>query len=197
MRSLSSLFIRSLPPFLAALWWMAVVAASVEAPSASKEEQRSAHQHQHQQQQQQQQEDECSEGDVDYLIVGAGGSGIQMALFLKKYGYTFQILEKEDTAGYFWTKYPVFQELISVNKHVQNETQRLRYDWHSMLETPVAMWDVSKRYYPTGKDWHDYMERVVEQAEIDIEFGTEVSRLLPSTNTNHADERKIRTAVRH
>jgi cation diffusion facilitator CzcD-associated flavoprotein CzcO len=90
---------------------------------------------------------------VDYLIVGAGGSGIQTALLLKKYGYSFQILEREETAASFWTTFPRFQELISVNKNVQNETQRFRYDWHSMLDAPIKMWDISKDYFPTGRDW--------------------------------------------
>jgi hypothetical protein len=114
---------------------------------------------------------------VDYLIVGAGGSGIQTALFLKKYGYSFKILEREQSAGSFWTKFPVFQELISVNKRVQNSTQRFRYDWHSMLETPIEMWDVSKDYFPTGHEWHQYMNRVVEDAGMNIEYGVEVKNL--------------------
>ncbi len=129
---------------------------------------------------------ECSTNDggacadrevVDYLIVGAGGSGIQTALFLKKYGYSFLIIEKEDVAALFWTKFPVFQEFISVNKRVQNETQRFRYDWHSFLDSPLAMWDVSQEYFPSGSDWHEYMNRVVEDAELDVEYGMEVASL--------------------
>ena len=87
---------------------------------------------------------------VDYLIVGAGGGGIQTALLLQKYGHSVQILEKQQTAGSFWTRYPRFQELISVNKRVANETQIMRYDWHSMLETPIRMWDISQDYFPSG-----------------------------------------------
>ncbi len=126
--------------------------------------------------------DQCINPQVDYLIVGAGGSGIQMALFLQKYNYSFQILEKSYTAGSFWTKYPVFDELISVNKRVQNATQRFRYDWHSMLETPVAMWDVSHDYFPTGKDWHEYTNCVVTNANIDIEYSAEVESLASDGN---------------
>lgn len=71
---------------------------------------------------------------VDYLIVGGGGSGIQTAIFLQNHGYSYQILEREQTAGSFWTQYPVFQELISVNKKVRNETQKMRYDWVSTTD---------------------------------------------------------------
>lgn len=46
-----------------------------------------------------------------------------------------------------------------------------------MLETPVAMWDVSHEYYPTGREWHEYMERVIKEAGIDVEFNSEVASL--------------------
>jgi thioredoxin reductase len=114
---------------------------------------------------------------TDYLIIGAGGSGIQTALLLKKHGHTFRILEKASTAGSFWTRFPRFQELISVNKHVRNETQRYRYDWHSFLESQLGMWDVSRSYYPNGQEWHEYMNLVVEREGIDVEYGMEVARL--------------------
>jgi len=112
---------------------------------------------------------------VDYLIVGAGGGGIQTALLLQKYGHSVQILEKQQTAGSFWTRYPRFQELISVNKRVANETQIMRYDWHSMLETPIRMWDISQDYFPSGLEFHNYMNKVVKDANIDIQYGVEVA----------------------
>lgn len=114
---------------------------------------------------------------VDYLIVGAGGSGIQMALFLEKYDYSYTLLEKALVPGSFWKEFPVFRELISVNKLVRNETQRFRFDWHSMLETPVQMWDVTQDYFPTGEDWQEYMNRVVDDAGISIEYGVEVKAI--------------------
>ena len=117
--------------------------------------------------------DKCP-SEVDYLIVGAGGSGIQTALLLRKHGHAFRILEKEAAAGSFWIRFPAFAELTSVNKWARNATQRYRFDWHSMLETPVAMWDVTREYFPTGRQWLKYMNRVVEEAGIDIEFNTEV-----------------------
>jgi len=119
--------------------------------------------------------DQSNTNNIDYLIVGAGGGGIQTALLLQKYGHSVQILEKQQSAGSFWTKYPRFQELISVNKRVSNETQIMRYDWHSMLETPISMWDISQDYFPSGLDFHNYMNRVVKEANIDIQYGFEVA----------------------
>lgn len=111
---------------------------------------------------------------IDYLIIGAGGGGIQTALLLQKYGHTVQILEKNHAAGSFWMKHPRFRELISVNKRVQNETQRYRYDWHSFLHTSISMWDVSTDYFPSGVDFSNYMNRVVKDAKIDVQYGVEV-----------------------
>lgn len=115
----------------------------------------------------------------DYLIVGAGGAGLQTAVFLRKYGYSFRMLEKESTVGSFWTKFPVFGELISVNKWVKNETQRFRYDWHSLLETPLSMLDFSGDYFPQGKEWHEYMNAVAQESGIvdSTEFGVEVKSI--------------------
>ena len=71
---------------------------------------------------------QCHDREVDYLIVGAGGGGIKTALLLKRYGYSFRVLEKEDTAASFWTKLPALQDLILVTQKVQNETQFFPYD---------------------------------------------------------------------
>ena len=62
------------------------------------------------------------------------------------------MLEKEDTAASFWTKFPALRELILVTQKVQNETQHFPYDWYSMLEFDLAMQDVSADYYPNRRE---------------------------------------------
>lgn len=113
----------------------------------------------------------------DYLVIGAGGSGLQMALFLDKYNYSYVVLEKESIAGSFWTKFPRFQELISVNKLMRNGTQKLRFDWHSMLEAPLEMQNITYEYFPSGQDWQRYMRRVAEEADLNIEYGVQVESI--------------------
>lgn len=126
----------------------------------------------------------CGDGETsssstlpEYLIVGAGGSGLQTALLLKEHGHSYAILEKEDRVGSFWTLFPRFDELISVNKSVRNQTQRFRYDWHSFLSSDVGMLDVTDDYFPRGRDWQRYMARAADAAGLDVEFGIEVAGL--------------------
>jgi thioredoxin reductase len=117
------------------------------------------------------------DADVDYLIVGGGGGGIQTALFLQKYGYSYTILEKEASPGSFWSKFPRFRELISVNKWTPKEKHRLRYDWHSMLEAPLQMMDITESYFPSGDEWQTYMSEVVRLGNVNIEYGSHVERI--------------------
>lgn len=113
----------------------------------------------------------------DYLIIGAGGSGIQAALLLQKFNMSYTILEKEAVVGSFWTKHPVFGELISINKQIRNETQSLKYDWHSLLEAPLQMRNITKAFFPTGSNWHRYMTEVAKVSKLNIEFGLEVDHI--------------------
>ncbi|CAB9523278.1 FAD-dependent oxidoreductase domain-containing protein 2 [Seminavis robusta] len=115
----------------------------------------------------------------DYLIVGAGGAGLQMALYMEKFGFSYKILEKTDLIGSHFSKFPRYEELISLNKAVRNETQKLRFDWHTLLEAPVEMLNVTRDFFPKGKDWHRYMNILAQEAGIypHIEFGVEVERV--------------------
>ena len=122
------------------------------------------------------------DGEVDYIIVGAGGSGIQMGLFLQKYNYSYTILEKADVAGSFWTQFPRFRELISVNKWSRNEKHALRYDWHSFLEGPIDMMNITTKYFPTGDEFHKYMSEVARLADLRIEYGSEVHHMASASD---------------
>lgn len=117
--------------------------------------------------------------DPEYLLVGAGGGSLQMALYLEKFGRTYTILERNAEVGSFWSKFPRFDELISVNKHTRNATEQYRYDWHSFLEAPIRMMDLSDDYFPKGRDWQTYMALVAEKAGIlpNVEFNTHVKSI--------------------
>tara|TARA_X000001036_G_scaffold203827_2_gene191511 strand:- start:249 stop:2336 length:2088 start_codon:yes stop_codon:yes gene_type:complete len=86
----------------------------------------------------------------DYLILGAGPAGLQLAYFLHKENKNYAVLEK-DTICSFFKKLPKHRKLISFNKpHIINNFDRdgffedygvnintnevhMRYDWNSLL----------------------------------------------------------------
>ena len=79
-----------------------------------------------------------------------------MALYFEKFNLSYTIFEKKDIVGSHFHAFPRFNELISINKWTRNQTQALRYDWHSLLEAPIQMLDVTDEYFPAGTDWQRY-----------------------------------------
>src|SRR5882762_5159954 len=53
---------------------------------------------------------------VDYLVVGAGPAGLQLAHFLHRAGLDYQVVEAGNGPGTFFTRFPRHRQLISVNK---------------------------------------------------------------------------------
>jgi cation diffusion facilitator CzcD-associated flavoprotein CzcO len=109
-----------------------------------------------------------------------------MALFLHRQGHSYTVLERDAArVGSFWKTFPVYEELISVNKLVRNTTQHYKYDWHSFLGTeglnedgsPLLMANVTRDYFPTGAAWQAYMQRVAQASHLRIEFGIEVAHI--------------------
>ena len=47
----------------------------------------------------------------------------------------------------------------------------------------MGMRNVTTAYYPTGREWHDYMNLVVEELGIDVEYGMEVTTIDEGTNS--------------
>jgi cation diffusion facilitator CzcD-associated flavoprotein CzcO len=117
---------------------------------------------------------------VDNIIIGAGGAGLQAALLLKASNMSYVVLEKGKGVGSFWHSFPIFGELISINKSVRNETQMMRFDWHSFLGTKINMRDTTRAYFPHRTHVVDYFERVSNAAALDIRFNVEVIRVQPS-----------------
>ncbi len=117
---------------------------------------------------------------VDTIIVGAGGGGLQAALLLQKAGMSYVVLDRAAKVGSFWSSFPVFGELISINKWVRNKTQAMRFDWHSLLGAPITMLDVTNDYFPRNTHVREYYERVVSGARLNIVTDMEVLRTHPT-----------------
>ena len=53
---------------------------------------------------------------MDYLIIGAGPAGLQLAYFLQKAGRDYHLLEAGQGPGTFFRTFPRHRQLISSNK---------------------------------------------------------------------------------
>ena len=93
----------------------------------------------------------CHSGAHDYIIVGAGSAWLQMGLFMERAGASYMIYERGEQAGSFWKTYPVTEELISVNSNDPSE----RYDWHTLLKSPVSFRNFSTRFFPLRSEFRN------------------------------------------
>ena len=74
--------------------------------------------------------------DVDYLVLGAGPAGLQLAYFLEQANRDYLVLEAGEAPGTFFQTFPRHRQLISINKPHTGYTDpeiHLRWDWNSLL----------------------------------------------------------------
>src|SRR5580692_8704058 len=77
-------------------------------------------------------------GTHDYLIIGAGPAGLQLAAELGEAGHDYLVLESGTAPGTFFTRFPRHRQLISINKPHTGTTDpelNLRMDWNSILSS--------------------------------------------------------------
>lgn len=125
-----------------------------------------------------------------YVILGAGPAGLQMAYFMEKSGYNYMILEAEEQAGSFFTKYPRHRQLLSINKvHTGKDDPEfnLRHDWNSLLSEPGTMLfkHHSQQYFPDADALVHYLGEYAEHFALNITYGVRVTRIARDPNTSH------------
>jgi thioredoxin reductase len=100
---------------------------------------------------------------VDYLIIGAGPAGLQLAALLEAGGRSdYLVLEGAGRPGAFFERYPRHRQLISINKpHTGTDDPELnlRLDWNSLLtEDPAKLFTrYTERYFPHADTMLDYL----------------------------------------
>lgn len=119
---------------------------------------------------------------VDYLVIGAGPAGLQLAYFLQRAGRRYLVLEAGDTAGTFFRRFPRHRTLISSNKRYTGWTDpelNLRMDWNSLLsEDPKLLFGrYSDQYFPPADQMVRYLMDFASAPKLRIQYKTRVARI--------------------
>jgi len=117
---------------------------------------------------------------TDYLVIGAGPAGLQMAYFLEKAGRSYIVLEAGATPGTFFRRFPRHRRMISSNKkHTgwQDPELNLRMDWNSLLcDNPaLSFTSYSDRYFPPADEFVRYLEDFAAACPMRIQYESRVT----------------------
>ncbi|WP_413760320.1 NAD(P)-binding domain-containing protein [Streptomyces sp. MMBL 11-3] len=122
----------------------------------------------------------------DYVIIGAGPAGLQLAASLERDGADYVVLERGSAPGTFFTRFPRHRRLISVNKvHTgyDDPELRLRMDWNSLLsDDPELLFTrYSRRYFPSADDMVAYLADYAARTGVRVRYDTTVERISRDT----------------
>ena len=137
---------------------------------------------------------------IDYLIIGAGPSWLQMGYFLQQKKQDYLILESRDQPGAFFETFPRHRKLISINKVYTGYTDpevNLRWDWNSLLsdDERLLFKHYSSRYFPDAADLSRYLYDFAHAYKLNVAYNQTVRRV--SRNGNflvHTAEGNVYTA---
>lgn len=118
----------------------------------------------------------------DYLIIGAGPAGLQLAYYLKSKSLSYVIIERGENAGTFFHKYPRHDRLLSINKiHTGHDDLglNLRWDWNSLLtdDHSVRFSEHTSEYLPDKSDLIAYLERFASVEDLNVHYNTEIAQV--------------------
>ena len=137
----------------------------------------------------------------EYIIIGAGPSGLQMGYLMQHFNpdkqYDYLIIERNAVAGNWFNKYPRHNRLLSINKvYTGNDHHEfnLRHDWNSLL-TPKKNTDskftyninsehykmrfanYSEQYYPDRHDLAKYLADFPTYYDLNILYNAEITNI--------------------
>lgn len=119
----------------------------------------------------------------DYVILGAGPGGLQLAYYLERAGRDYVVLEAGEGPGTFFKSFPRHRKLISINKRhtgYDDPEINLRWDWNSLLAEEAGeprFTDYSDHYFPSADRLVDYLGDFADRHSLRIECGVRVARV--------------------
>ena len=120
--------------------------------------------------------------DYDYVIVGAGPAGLQMAYFLQKANRRYVVFEAAARAAPFFQQHPRHGRLLSLNKKYnlfEEEEFNMRHDWNSLLsdDKDMKFTRYSDELYPQSSDLHSYLNDFADRFQLNIKYNTRVTKV--------------------
>ena len=117
---------------------------------------------------------------VEYIVLGAGPGGLQMAHHLERSGRDYLVLERGDGCGHFYRAFPRHRRLLSINKPYtgfKDPEKNLRWDWNSILgdEGAPRVTSYSEDYFPPADVMPRYLSDYAHTYGLEVQFGTEVA----------------------
>jgi thioredoxin reductase len=119
---------------------------------------------------------------MDYLIIGAGPAGLQLAYFLSRAGRDHLVVEASDQPGTFFRTFPRHRRLISSNKRYtgwDDPELNLRMDWNSLLsdDPSLRFTNYSESYFPPADDLVRYLGDFAAGHALRIKYNTRIARI--------------------
>ncbi|MDW5325743.1 FAD-dependent oxidoreductase [Plantactinospora sp. KLBMP9567] len=120
---------------------------------------------------------------LDYLIIGAGPAGLQLAALFERDGRRdYLVLEAADAPGAFFTRFPRHRQLISINKpHTGSDDPELnlRLDWNSLLSDDPALrfTRYTERYFPDADVLVRYLADFAAATGVRVRYRSRVVRV--------------------
>jgi len=118
----------------------------------------------------------------DYIIIGAGPAGLQLAYLLARAGRSYLVLEAGAGPGSFFKTFPRHRKLISINKvytGIDDDMVNQRWDWNSLLNDDPALRfrHYSTRYLPPADDMVRYLEDFATRHQLNVAANRRVTHI--------------------
>jgi thioredoxin reductase len=119
---------------------------------------------------------------MDYLVIGAGPAGLQLAYFLHRARRDYLVLEAGSTPGTFYHTFPRHRRMISINKpHTgwDDPELNLRMDWNSLIsdDPDLLFTRYTERYFPDADDYVRYLADFAAAHSLNITYDARITRL--------------------